>query len=188
MNYFRSFADPPNARMHCLVVWTEYLQCCKLRIDLQPLNCNKLIAEVLEGLKPQIDSTHSLITVEPLPNFNSSKTALKTIFKHLLINAIRFRSTPDAQPVVKIESMDLADSVKFTVTDNGIGLSESMNTRMFNVLSREHAQNSYEGAGLGLSICQYLVNELKGCIWAESAKHYNGTSDSTTIHVIIPVN
>ncbi len=99
---------------------------------------------------------------------------LKQIFMNLVSNAYKFTPTGGC---IKIEAKELSEHdgvayYKFSVIDNGIGMSEEVQKRLFQPFEQESASTAkyYGGSGLGLSIVKNLVELMSGSISCESKK------------------
>ncbi len=96
---------------------------------------------------------------------------LRQVLLNLLGNAVKF----SAAGTVKLEA-DLLSStangfeVRFSVTDNGIGISEEQQTRLFQPFTQASASTArkYGGTGLGLAICKQIVDLMGGNIGVQS--------------------
>ncbi len=57
---------------------------------------------------------------------------------------------------------------KFCVEDNGIGIKRDYQAQVFGLFQRLHGGSKYSGSGIGLAICQKIVQRYGGRIWVES--------------------
>ena len=62
-----------------------------------------------------------------------------------------------------------------SVQDNGIGLDPAQAKHIFAVFQRLHPQRKYPGTGMGLAICQRIIERHGGCIWVESQPGHGAT-------------
>jgi len=95
------------------------------------------------------------------------KLRIKQLFQNLIANAIKFRKT-DEDLVIKISASTEDESPSFFVKDNGVGFQNKYNKDIFKMFKKLHGQEEFQGSGLGLSICQQIVHQHGGEIWAES--------------------
>lgn len=90
-----------------------------------------------------------------------------TVLRNLLTNAIKFSNEGDR---VTIDAKELNNKIIVSVTDTGIGISESMIKKLFRV--EEHVKSegtaSEAGTGLGLILCKEFVEKNGGEIWVKS--------------------
>lgn len=92
---------------------------------------------------------------------------LKQIFANLITNAIKYKGKENSNPWIKIRGMRVGKMVRFEVEDNGLGIPESAQRKLFEAFERTH-QKEAEGYGVGLSIVQRIVQRLNGQIGVES--------------------
>lgn len=79
------------------------------------------------------------------------------MFRHLISNAIKFRSE-SATPKLEIFSMEgTSNLVTIYVRDNGMGFEQKYESRIFEIFQQLHARHAYEGTGMGLAICKRIA-------------------------------
>jgi light-regulated signal transduction histidine kinase (bacteriophytochrome) len=92
---------------------------------------------------------------------------MRQVFQNLIGNAIKYRS-PDRAPTVHISAERRDASWIFMVRDNGIGIEPQYKEQIFGLFTRLHTTDRYTGTGIGLAICQRIVERYHGRIWVES--------------------
>lgn len=99
----------------------------------------------------------------------ADRNMLSIILRNLVSNSIKF--TPISGNIgIKVEQK--SDQVEFSVSDNGIGLDEEKQTKLF-IMGATESTNGTEhekGCGLGLILCKEFVEKHGGKIWVESKK------------------
>jgi signal transduction histidine kinase len=91
---------------------------------------------------------------------------LQQVFQNLVGNAIKYR---DQEPVRIHVSAGIRGVLwRFSVQDNGIGIDPQYKEKIFGVFKRLHHDRKYSGTGIGLAICQRVVERYGGRIWVES--------------------
>jgi signal transduction histidine kinase len=104
---------------------------------------------------------------------------MRQLLQNLIGNGLKFHRT-DVPPVVKLSGKLIRErggsrnlgtrvSCQIVVEDNGIGFDEKYLERIFQPFQRLHGRNEYEGTGIGLTICQRIVDRHGGNIMAKSA-------------------
>ena len=91
--------------------------------------------------------------------------ALATALTNLLENAYKY-----SEETKHIELRVGADNghVIFSVKDNGIGIDPRFQDQIFGIFKRLHTNKDYPGTGMGLAICQRVVERNGGRVWVES--------------------
>jgi light-regulated signal transduction histidine kinase (bacteriophytochrome) len=148
--------------------------------ELEQVDCNIVLNEVLADLDTAIHETGAEIKTDLLPVISGYQTEIKQLFQNLTFNAIKFRQKNIA-PRIKISARRERDNWQFAFTDNGIGIAEEHNERIFVIFQRLHTRNDYKGSGIGLSHCKKIVELHKGKIWLESE-----LGKGTTFYFTIP--
>ena len=107
------------------------------------------------------------------PRVISSELHLRQVFMNLLSNALRFSNQGGTVTVTAKVVGQTADTLtcEFGVQDNGIGMSQEFQAKMFEPFTQEHAgaRSEYKGSGLGLSITKRILDRMGGTIHVKSA-------------------
>ena len=154
-------------RMDTLI--SELLEYSRLsnEIKFEDVDCNELLKQVKEDLALIISSSGMNIHIDNLPIVNANSLKLKLVFQNIINNSIKFRRK-DVIPEISITSSKIKNGWQFKIKDNGIGMEEKNNTKIFNMFQRLHNKNEYEGTGIGLAHCKKIVEMHNGKIWVES--------------------
>ena len=134
---------------------------------LQPTNCNEIVATCIKSLNASIIKSGAQINVDFLPTITADAPQLAQLFQNLIGNALKF-CTADKPPIVWIRARREATLWLFSVEDNGIGIAPEFAERVFRIFQRLHSSTAYSGTGIGLAICQTIVDRHGGRIWVES--------------------
>lgn len=128
------------------------------------LDPGRTISDVLEMLALPISESSATITVDKMPMIHANDTLLLRLFLNLIANAIKYRH-PERTPEIQV-SADTSrdDATDIIVTDNGLGIEPKFADRIFQPLERLHSNDSIEGSGLGLTICQRVAEVHSGKI------------------------
>ena len=93
---------------------------------------------------------------------------LQQLLQNLIGNALKYRKD-DERPCVHVSARPADQSWEFAVTDNGIGIAPQFHDKVFGIFKRLHGKDGkYPGTGIGLAICQRIVERYGGRIWLES--------------------
>jgi light-regulated signal transduction histidine kinase (bacteriophytochrome) len=132
------------------------------RVDL-----NEVVEEVRSNLSTLIQETGTVLKVDLLPAIPGHPVPLGHLFQNLISNAIKYRSSRPAE--VNISAERQGNFWLFRVQDNGIGIPKQFRDQIFGIFKRLHDKKAYPGTGIGLAICQKVVERYGGRIWVESA-------------------
>ncbi len=165
---YLSFIAQSSDRMKVLIKdLLDYSRIGRKR-EFAKVDCNAILHEVLDDLGVAINESDAEIKSEVLPVLNGYSTELKQLFQNLVINAIKFRKK-NVSPQINVSVKRNGSYWQFAVKDNGIGIEEKHNQRIFEIFQRLHTRNEYEGSGIGLAHCKKIVQLHGGKIWVESS-------------------
>ena len=161
------FAVDGAKRMEALI--RDILTYSRLSVKGKPfehINCEEILDVSLKNLQLLIQETGTTICRHPLPTLLADQLQLVQLFQNIIGNAIKYRSEKPPEIEVGVESQD--SQWLFYIKDNGIGISPNHFNRIFAIFQRLHTREQYPGTGIGLAICQKIVNRHDGQIWVES--------------------
>jgi light-regulated signal transduction histidine kinase (bacteriophytochrome) len=124
-----------------------------------------LVPQVLEGLRDAIDRSAADVQVDALPVVLGDGPQLAQLFQNLLSNALKFTDGHAAH--VRLTAQPSAELWELAVIDHGIGIDPTAARRIFQVFQRLHTAEAYDGTGIGLAICERIVERHGGRIWVE---------------------
>ncbi len=132
----------------------------------EPVSVGEVIDTVRKNLSATIQETAAEIRASNLPVVFADAVPLVHLFQNLVSNALKYRS--ERPPLVTIAATQNAGQWLFSVEDNGIGIAKEFQTQIFGIFKRLHDRSAYPGTGIGLAICQKIVERHGGRIWVES--------------------
>ncbi|RSC93449.1 PAS domain S-box protein [Tenacibaculum singaporense] len=144
----------------------DYSQLGRQR-EISKVNCNLLVNDIIEDLNSTIKQNKATIKQSNLPIINAYPIELRLLFQNLISNAIKF-SKKDVSPQISIKAKKKDHVWEFYVKDNGIGIPEQFQKKIFSIFQRLHTENEYEGTGIGLAHCQKIVGMHGGEIGVKS--------------------
>lgn len=174
-------------------------------LKFQPILLADLLTALRYDLTVPLQQRRLELTLEHLrglPAIEGDVAALRKVFEHLLLNAIKY--TPDGGRItVTGRCMDDrgADScerfVELVVSDTGIGIDREFQELVFmkfyqtgQVALHSSGRTKYKGGGpgLGLAIARGMVEAHGGRIWVESPGYSEETCPGSHFHVVLPVH
>ncbi|MCC7499287.1 MAG: hypothetical protein IT160_17020 [Bryobacterales bacterium] len=134
---------------------------------LQAIHPQTVLQAVLQDLEPQIRECHAIVDVGELPDVLARAAPLGQVFQNLLANALKYQTAGEA-PRIFVSATAGDTEVTFCVRDSGIGIDPQYHRYIFGLFRRLHTQSQYSGTGMGLAICERVVEQFGGRIWVES--------------------
>lgn len=129
------------------------------------IDCNEALQTALSNLRGAIDSSGAKIDCGELPHIMANHVEIVRLFQNLVGNAVKYRS--ERPPEINIAASKNDREWMFEVADNGIGIPEREQERIFSVFHRLHGKE-LPGSGIGLATCVKIVEHHGGRIWVDS--------------------
>ncbi len=136
-------------------------------IKLQFVSVQSLFENAQINLSGLIKKTEAIITSDALPSIFCYPQDLQIVFQNLLSNSIKY-SKPNQKPRIHLTIENLQNYHQFTLSDQGIGISEDDQKTIFQLFKRLHSKSEIEGSGIGLANVRKIIDLHKGNITVES--------------------
>ncbi|QMU28917.1 chemotaxis protein CheB [Adhaeribacter radiodurans] len=131
--------------------------------DVAEVNIEDLVEDIKLSINNLIEESDAVIEIncQECPTIKFSKTNLRSILYNLISNSIKYRD-PDRPLLIRIATEKTKDHAILTVKDNGLGIEEAQQSKLFGMFKRFH--NHVEGSGVGLYIVNKIVKNADGKI------------------------
>lgn len=167
---------------------TDLLAYAKLKatkeIPFQKLRLDDVLDTVLSNLQNQIITNDVQIKRTQLPTLEVIPTKINQVFQNIISNAIKFKKKKEPL-IIKIDSRAKGTQWELTIEDNGIGIEQKHQEKIFGAFQKLHPAKEYAGTGIGLATCKKIIEMHKGEIWVESEKN-KGTKFIFTLPNFLP--
>lgn len=131
------------------------------------VDLTEVFREVLSDLETRIMQSRARVEYRDLPAIEADPLQMRQLFQNLLVNALKFHRE-GITPVVRVYAIQKSELLEIVFEDNGIGIADEYQERIFGVFERLHGRNAYEGSGIGLAICRKIVQRHRGTINIQS--------------------
>ena len=137
--------------------------------ELELVDCNQIVNDMWRELKTDPISAVAELECEKLPSIMANSYDIYMLFFHLAKNGILYQK-PGSVPKIAIRSEKIDQGWKIEVEDNGLGIPEEFQQKIFELLYRLHSSSDYPGSGVGLALCEKIVENLGGKIGCKSVE------------------
>jgi len=152
-----------------------YIGVAKMEQEPLPtIDTQRVLREVLERLNGSIMASEASVTSNELPLIAMHENRMAQVLQNLISNAIKYRSIEP--PRIRIEASARDRFWEFSVSDNGMGIDPVFREHIFGLFKRLHSQAEYPGTGMGLAICQRIVEQYGGKIWLARSEPGKGST------------
>ncbi len=181
-------ADPDNLKFYTSVIQRagyrlvnliESILSFSILKDTNPNFKNIDLNAILKETENSFLNTNIKITSSKLPTVKGDQSLLFSVFQNLIQNAVKYNDKE--KPTLQIEASINNDMHIIQFIDNGIGIDKKYKDKIFKMFTRLNSRAEFEGSGLGLSLCQKIMNIHNGDIWLE-----DGHSSGCTFVISFP--
>ena len=164
------------ARLVDQVLWASRLGSARDATVIETLDAAELAREVVDSARAHLSPAHALdlTCADSLPPVAGDGEKVKQVLFNLVDNAVKY--SPDGGRI-EIRLASANGSVRFAVVDEGLGIPDAEQRRIFDKFHRldPNLRRGVGGTGLGLYICSELVKHMNGRIWVRSREGEGST-------------
>jgi light-regulated signal transduction histidine kinase (bacteriophytochrome) len=147
--------------------------------ELTPVASTAVLDDVLDDLQLRIQATEAEITVSDLPVVAADGDQLAQVLRNLLSNALKYSG--EDPPRIHVDAEPTDGHWRFSVADEGIGIPAKHQDRIFEVFRRLGDHDDADGVGIGLALCEQIVDRHGGRMWVDSEP-----GEGSTFHFTMP--
>ena len=147
----------------------------KLETEDRTIELTILIDEVVRTI--HVPNHIEIVFKNEMPKVYGNDFRFKQLFQNLIQNSIKFNDKENG--FVEIGSNENENEIEFYIKDNGIGINERYQSKIFDLFSK--LENNDQSSGIGLSIVKKIIDLYGGKIWLESQE-----ARGTTFYFILP--
>ncbi|MEV0090867.1 ATP-binding protein [Streptomyces sp. NPDC050738] len=142
----------------------------RLNDSYEAVDLDTVLERALRNISAAVEEHEGTVErPKSLPAVMGDATLLTMLWQNLLGNAVKFRRPGTAPHVeVSVGPDEEPGLLRFSVTDNGIGIAPEFAEKVFVIFQRLHSRDAYEGTGIGLSLCRKIVEHSGGQIWLDT--------------------
>jgi len=168
-NYFNLMESSVHRLDDTLKEILDYSRNARSEIKIERINMIRLLDDSFDRLRylDGFDDIHKSIHVDEQVPLYSDAYRFMVVFNNLMSNAIKYRDLTKDKQEIDIRVKVTLENVMIQFADNGIGISENLLQKIFDMFFR--ATEKSEGAGLGLYIVKEAVEKLQGTIQVKSS-------------------
>lgn len=146
-----------------------------------PVDLSVVAQTIVSDMEVSIQRVNGTVQIDKLPTIDADPVQMGQLLQNLVSNALKFHRA-GVPPVVKVGSAlpqleehdgnninNSPHQCRIWVEDNGIGFDERYLAQIFQPFQRLVSRDEYEGTGMGLAICQKIVERHGGDITAQSS-------------------
>lgn len=152
----------------------NYSRIGQTKLKRKKVDMDKILAEVKEELMIVNKNVKPEITIFETPDIYGDEMMIMQVFSNLINNGVKY-SSRHQQPSVTVNGEDIGKEIRYTIKDNGIGVTAENREKIFELFTRAAEAKDYEGTGVGLSIVKKIVEKHGGNIWLESEINQGST-------------
>ena len=140
--------------------------------EIAPVDLNGVFRAAVENCKAAVAESGAEVSCDPLPTVPGHEPHFLQLLQNLIGNSLKYRG--GRPPRIQVFAQEEKGGWLIGVKDNGIGIAPEYHRQIFAAFKRLHGRN-IPGTGIGLAICQRVVNRYGGRIWVDSQEGQGAT-------------
>lgn len=148
----------------------QYSRVSRMELAKKQTDPGALVREVLETMEPLLEEKQVAVTIaEDMPPVVCDRARVGEVFRNLITNAVKYNDNEIKQVDIGWRPGETADAVVFYVRDNGIGIPDKHQEKVFKIFKRLHGRDKYGGGtGSGLTLARRIIERHGGTIQVTS--------------------
>lgn len=166
-DYVRRIIDSGRQSERLITDLLGYSRLSFEKLEVKPVELSTVVEQALQQVEADLLESGARVDVpKKLPVLLGSHTILVQVLANLLSNAVKF-VPPERQPRVRIRAEERGERIRVWVEDNGIGIPEGQERRIFRVFERLGEGGDRPGTGIGLAIVRRGMERIQGSCGVE---------------------
>ncbi len=147
----------------------------------ETVDLNEIAKDIINEFEFRLQETKGTVNLKNLPVIEADPFQMRQLFLNMIGNGLKFHRE-SVPPVINLNSVYKENGMwEITIEDNGIGIDEQHVDRIFKPFERLHNRSTFEGTGIGLTICNKIATRHGGGI---SVKRHS--ESGVTFHITLP--
>jgi len=152
----------------------EYSKVGQKNVKKESIDMNTLINDIASQLLMNKVNGNLDLVVNNTPDLEGDPILIFQVFLNVIENAVKYSQKTD-HPVVEVDGFVELNEVIYTIKDNGVGMNEDQQTKIFELFNRVGQTDEYEGSGIGLATVKKIITRHGATIAVESKEGEGST-------------
>lgn len=143
-------------------------------LDRTTVDMRAVVTEVVDNWTANLTDRTIAFDIGELPEVSGDVGMMFRLWDNLVSNAVKYTAQVE-NARIEIRAEEGEETVRFSITDNGVGFDPAQKSKMFDVFERLHVDEEFEGTGVGLAIVEQIVQRHGGDVDATGAPEEGAT-------------
>lgn len=138
------------------------------------IQMQEIVTNICTELKNEQPTRKIKFHIRTLLPVMADNMGIKQVWLNLISNAVKYSRLKE-NAIIEIGCNTVGDEIVYYIKDNGAGYDMRYADKLFGVFQRLHAEEEFEGTGVGLAIVQRIISKHGGRVWAEAVVNEGAT-------------